>query len=281
MAMGKQIAPKVFITGASGFIGKHLCDILKKKGMVFSSEKVDLLDKKTLQSFFEVNDFDTVVHLVGAFGDDFDHLLDVNVRTTWNLCSALINTRVKKIIYTSSGAVYGPPSNGVESYETDIPSPDSMYGLTKLFAEQIIAQFADCNERQSIILRLPNIYGPGGKGLINQMKNSIIYGHSVTVNGNGLKSRDIMHISDVVSSIFEVINHNFNQSEIFNISSSIRLNINEIVNIFARKYSFEIKHGPEDYTTEKLHLNSQRFNKLFQISSRVGLGKMDDSQDYF
>lgn len=279
--MGKQIAPKVFITGASGFIGMHLCSLLTEKGVVFSAEKINLLDKKLIESFLKKTNFDTVVHLAGTFGDDFDHLLDVNVRTTWNLCSALVNTHVKKIIYTSSGAVYGPPCNGVESYETDIPSPDSMYGLTKLFAEQTITQFADCNERQSIILRLPNIYGPGGKGLINQMKNSIIHGHSVTVNGDGLKSRDIMHVSDVVSSIFEVINRSFNQSEVFNVSSSIRLNINEIVNIFARKYSFEIKHGPEDYTTEKLHLNSQRFNKLFQISSRVGLGKIDDSQDYF
>lgn len=274
--MGKQIAPRIFVSGANGFIGKHLCSLLTEKGVVFSAEKINLLDKKLIESFFKKTNFDTVVHLAGTFGDDFDHLLDVNVRTTWNLCSALVNTHVKKIIYTSSGAVYGPPCNGVESYETDIPSPDSKYGLTKLFAEQTITQFADCNDRQSIILRLPNIYGPGGKGLINQMKNSIIHGHSVTVHGDGLKSRDIMHVSDVVSSIFEVIHCNFNQSEIFNVSSSIRLNINEIVNIFAKKYSFEIKRGPEDYSLEKLHLNSQRFKESFKTCPHIGLGNIDD-----
>lgn len=265
----------IFITGGSGFIGEHLSKLLQKENIPFSRDRIDLLDKQSIRDYFKTHQFDTVVHLAGRFGNDFNVLLEANVKTTWNLCNTLSQTGVTKIIFVSSGAVYGPPINSFESYETDVPYPDTVYGLTKYFGEQVIDSCAKNKGIVSIILRLPNVYGPGGQGILNRMMSDIRKHGTVTVAGDGSKSRDYIHVVDVCCSILEIVSANVSQSDIYNLSSNARYTVQEIAQSLSRKFHCAIEHNPEDASGRVLHLNSRKFREHFHYIMRHELIDFD------
>ena len=258
--MAKRKMKPLFITGANGFIGSHLCNYLEKADIPFYKNEIDLLHAKKLHEFFQKNTFQTAIHLAGRFEGSFEELTQSNSIATWNFCEAFSqkNSGSKKIIFSSSGAVYGIPVNGHESFEVDIPHPETSYGLVKFLSEEVIRLYSRTHNLDHIILRLPNVYGEGGKGIINKIKNDITQKGLVTINGNGDKSRDLMYVGDVVHAITSVALADIRRSDTFNLSSGNRLSVNEILAVFSSKHSFTVQHVPDDNTTGILHLNSRK-----------------------
>lgn len=84
--------------------------------------------------------------------------MQMNFQTTKNLLEVANEFGVKKIIFTSTGATYGEPILS-ESFESDFQSPNTWYGLSKKFGEELIQYYSQNFGFTSVILRYPNVYG--------------------------------------------------------------------------------------------------------------------------
>lgn len=144
---------KILVTGGAGYIGSHTVRKLKQarhnvvifdnlsaghKEPVLDFNLVigDLADKILLKKVFSENSFDAVIHFAGLIeaGESMinpKRFFENNVICGINLLEAMLAHNVKKIVFSSSAAVYGEPQK-VPIGENDPKNPTNVYGLTKL-----------------------------------------------------------------------------------------------------------------------------------------------------
>ena len=231
----------VGITGARGFIGENLIKRLDTESIQYKILVGDLLDADVVDRF--VDGCDKVVHLAGIFSDDFHKLLDVNVLGTRNIVESCKKHGVEKIVFSSTGAVYGEPAHDGLSEEADALSPNTLYGLSKLYAEEYI-RFSGIS---SVILRFPNVYGPGNeKGVIYSFLKSIYEKNEITIFGSGEQKRNFLFVSDAVESIFSAIEYSGNET-VFNISDKAVYSLNDVADILKKNgLSFDVRYQAAD-----------------------------------
>ena len=179
----------VLVTGYKGFIGKNLSNqFISKLGIG------ENYDKEYIENFLNVNNPDVVFH-VGACSDtlntDINYMMEKNyLSTKWITDWCFKNN--KKIIYSSSAAVYG----------SDGKQPSNLYGWTKLLGEDYVVS------KGGIALRYFNVYGPGEDH--KEKMASIIYQNW---NKNKVKlfpgnpKRDFIYVDDVVSANLYALEH--------------------------------------------------------------------------
>lgn len=175
------------VTGATGFIGSHLCEELLRKGYkvtclsrsTSSLKWLESLDVKLCKGdctdssslFRAVDGADYIFHLAGltkaTCGSDF---FRVNAEGTENLIRTVSerNPGVKRFVFLSSLAAAGPSRNGTPVTEDALPSPVSNYGKSKLEAETAVFGFKD--KVPVTILRPPAVYGPRDRDMLVMFK---------------------------------------------------------------------------------------------------------------
>lgn len=245
----------IVIVGGNGFIGTHLKNYLDSKKLRYTVCGADLLNVNELDIFFSKNKVNIIIHLAGKFKGKFSELLETNVKATYNLCKIASIYKISKIIYSSTGAVYGSPVNGIQSYENDDLFPDTEYGLSKVLAEKIIKIYTHNRKFNSIILRLSSVIGPNSRGVINSIKTNIIKNHEAVIYGVGNKSRDFVHIDDVCRAIYLACKSSKRGYSVYNISSPIHENINSLVERFKKHHTFGVVHKAEDDTSAIVQTN--------------------------
>jgi nucleoside-diphosphate-sugar epimerase len=168
---------KALVTGATGFIGSHLCEELIKRGysvtclvretsnlkwiedLDLNLVKGDCTDRESLLN--ALHDFDYVLHLAGLTKSSSDDaFFSINTKGTANLIEAVAekNSRLKRFVYISSLSAVGPSKNGTPVDERAHPSPVSNYGKSKLEGEKAILKYKDTIP--ITILRPAAVYGP-------------------------------------------------------------------------------------------------------------------------
>jgi nucleoside-diphosphate-sugar epimerase len=168
---------KALVTGATGFIGSHLCEKLIKRGYSVTClvrdtsnlkwiENLDLTfvrgdctDRESLLN--AVHDFDYVLHLAGLTKScSDDAFFSINTKGTENLIEAVVekNPQLKRFVYISSLSAAGPSKNGAPLDEKTLPSPVSNYGKSKLEGEKALLKYKDTIP--ITILRPAAVYGP-------------------------------------------------------------------------------------------------------------------------
>ena len=161
---------KIFVTGGTGFIGKHVIEKLLQLGgyeiIVLTRQAVDshngalylkgdLSDKKIINEI--TKEVDYVVHLAGCKKDP-QAFLTTNVIGTENIISACSNSRIRKLLHLSSVGVIGR-TNHTEINEQTLCRPSNGYEKSKYQAELLVKQFSISNPGKAIILRPTNVFG--------------------------------------------------------------------------------------------------------------------------
>lgn len=199
--MNQFDANRVLVTGATGFIGKSLCEYLLTCGFkvraltrqnTFScvQEKNnyewvmgDITKPETLKKLCE--DVDIVFHLAGfahAYEEEnpeFNNIHQkVNYQGTVNILNESISAGIKRFIYFSSVKAGASSDNCID--EDCTAQPNDAYGLAKRQAEQIVLSLCEANGITPIILRPTLVYGPGVKGNLAAMIKGISRGYFPT-----------------------------------------------------------------------------------------------------
>lgn len=140
---------KILITGADGFLGSHLCQLLKNDNIKFQKTSVDITDRNKIRK--RIKNIETIIHLAGNVRkksqDVAEKHFNINSTGTLNVLEAARINKVKRIILAST----------VEVNE----HPPSYYGQSKLLAETYCLQYSRNFGITCIILRFPYLYGLG------------------------------------------------------------------------------------------------------------------------
>ena len=211
---------RILVTGANGFIGRHLVQHLVAGQQVVSVVGVDCsgnpptedsryralvadLSKDDWRSDLEGERFDLVLHLAQSaryrdFPEGAEDMARVNIMATTALLDFARGSGVRRVIFTSSGNVYAPARTLLE--ETSDCVPRSFYAATKLSAEYLVRQYGGMFD--AVILRLFSVYGPGqARALIPDIIHRVREGREVTLaSGVGLYLTPT-YVADCVSAL--------------------------------------------------------------------------------
>jgi len=215
--------PRVLITGGNGFIGSHLGDRLTERGFTvvlldrkFTENTAMSQCEKILSDIFKVpsclesivSNVDIIVHLAAMSRVEWGEqdpigCAQTNILGTLNLLNCVTSQpQPPVLIFGSSREVYGEPDR-IPVREEDPKNPISIYGVTKLAAENLIKVYARNRELRAIILRFSNVYGSERdlpQRVIPRFCTLAREGKPVTVNG-GSQILDFTFIDDVVEAI--------------------------------------------------------------------------------
>ncbi len=222
--LGHEMTRRAVVTGGAGFIGSHVADELARAGwsvLVLDDlstgraenvaesielEALDIVDEARLFRAFSSFEPDVVFHLAAQSSvtvsvRDPDRDFAVNVRGTFNVCEAARRARASVVFASTGGALYGDAAP-VPTPETVPPEPLAPYGASKLAGEAYVATWGRFHDLGNVVLRLGNVYGPrqnasGEAGVVAIFSDRLARGLSPVVYGDGLQTRDYVHVSDV------------------------------------------------------------------------------------
>ena len=159
----------MIITGADSYIGSHIQSYILSHDRTFSVEQLDVTDHKWQD--FDFSGYDAVVHVAAIVHRkdiaDWDCYRRVNVDLTAQIAQKARSQGVRQFVFLSSMAVYGAEKS-LSAQKSVIaadsaPAPTTMYGRSKLLAEQALGEMESEGFRVAIV-RPPNVYGPGCRG---------------------------------------------------------------------------------------------------------------------
>lgn len=224
---------KIGITGADGFIGQAVIKRLGKeetKIITLDRQKHNLFDPESLRGFVENQDI--VIHLAGVNRGTNYELIQVNTLATLSLLEAMVKyAPLARIIFASTFQVY---------------LPQSLYGLSKKFAEELLVQYGLNQKVQSTILRLSNVYGPGAKPFYNSVIATFAHlinrGETLQINGDGNQERDYIYVADAADALARAaLSNQTEQTEIIDVCSGESTSLNTVLEIIKSVSGKKIK----------------------------------------
>lgn len=275
----------ILITGASGFIGKHLVkscldEYGAKSVLVLSTQPVrDCAFLLYKQYDFDPDYFirsgysniETIIHAGAATPKSNSQINDwekynSNISFTEKLLKADL-PNLKKFIYLSTLDIYG--QDEIITEQSAI-APISLYGESKLYCEKMIAAWAIAKGKIFQILRIGHTYGPGEEvyqKIIPETFKRIVANESPKMWGTGNEIRTFIYIKDVVQAILKSITLNENVGPINIVGERqivIRDLILKMISISGRNLGIEVV--PSQNPGRNLIFNNQKMRKLLIIS---------------
>ena len=244
---------KLLITGCSGYIGSHLCKLLKSRpgyeihGLDFRKSQIDtdtfLYQNITLSQHWNIDDeYDCVIHLAAevAVGRSVINPILYYQTNTLGTLNVLKNIKTKNFIFASTGSAEGM---------------NSPYSISKKGAEEIVTQYCTENAIPFTIFRFYNVVGTDGfsptnpDGLMWNLINAKTTG-KFTLFGtdyntpDGTCVRDYTHVNEICHAVVHGISGPTNQIE--SLGHGIGTTVKEMIDIFKRvnNCDFEVINGP-------------------------------------
>ena len=233
----------ILVTGATGFIGSHLCrEIMRRGNNIFAlshsgkTNKIrqllqdkkfhlltgDILDADMMTGIIRDNGITDVFHLAarlpdGDSTDDFQAFFDTNTVGTFNILRAAHRNNIASFVYASTMSVYSAPPQYLPVNESHPVSPLTPYGITKLAGELLCNMFSD--RMCLVILRYGAVYGKHQyeKDVLPVFLSQALHNKPITIYGDGSQSSDFVYIEDVVSGT--LLAWEKNESGVYNIGS--------------------------------------------------------------
>ena len=245
---------KVLVTGASGFVGSHLCERLEQLGHKVYAQARDSAKLKNLKvpgvhvtgKLFHDRrhewidhlppDIEAVVHVAGLVHSfDCEDFFLVNALATERIVKDFSQKYEHlKFILISSLASVGPSKNSLLRREEHRPNPISAYGRSKLKAERLFIQAAPV-QWNKIIVRPPIVIGPRDEGLLEIFR--LVRKGIVPMMGIGGGKREYSYVCiyDLIEVIHNFLNHSFEHNETFFVSYPAPATFEEIIRVIAQK----------------------------------------------
>ena len=291
----------ILVTGGAGFVGSHIVDRLSPDNKVTvldnlftgslsnlekSKDRIafikgDILDKSLVSNI--VADVEFIFHLAANVGNIrslqdpyFD--MDVNIRGMLNLLEACRDSKVKRLVYSSSGAIFGEAKYLPIDEEHPL-HPESPYAVSKMAAEKYAFAFYKVYGVPTASVRYFNIYGPRQDtseyaNAISIFLSRVKDGKSLTIFGDGKQTRDFIFIEDVVTANIMAATQPAAVGEIFNIATGRATSINQITDIIKQisgRESHIIYADPRAGEVRHSRANIEKAQKLLGFSPKTNL----------
>jgi UDP-glucose 4-epimerase len=245
------------ITGAAGFLGSALANQLSREGhhvrgldnlstgdpqalapdVLFT--RGDVSDRPKLWTLLQ--DIDCVYHLAARVSVPESVLYPseynaVNVGGTVSLMEAIRDVGVRRVIFISSGAVYGDQREQPLK-ETAIPNPRSPYAVSKLAAEYYVRTIGGLWNIETVILRVFNAYGPGQHlpashpPVIPNFLRQAMRGGTLVMHSNGQQTRDYIFLDDTVRAMVAAATAPGASNQIINVGTGVETSVRELVRL--------------------------------------------------
>lgn len=249
----------ILVTGGAGFIGSNLVDKLIDLGHDVSiidnlstgkleniNKKAKLyivdIEEKVISKIFKIGKFDIVYHLAAQIDVQKSILdpaydADVNIIGTINVVNNCANYGVKKIVYSSSAAIYGEPKY-LPIDEKHESKPISYYGMSKYIGEEYIKLHSKNSNLDYTILRYANVYGPrqdpkGEGGVVSIFLGKLLNNENINIFGDGNATRDFIYVEDIVYANISAMNNG--AESVFNIGTGVYTSVNKLADIMINK----------------------------------------------
>ena len=246
---------KILITGIAGLLGSNLADyLINKKNEVIGIDdlsggyieninpnvenyKINLVyDVKSLNEIFSKHNIDYVFHFAAYAAEGLSPFIrnynyNNNLVATSNIVNCCINHNIKRLIFTSTMAVYG--ENKTPFDESYVPNPIDPYGIAKYACELDIKVAGEQHGLDWCIIRPHNVYGKKQniwdkyRNVLGIWMNQHLDNKSLTIYGDGLQTRAFSYIDDSVEPLWNAAILPEASKQIINLGGIYETSINE------------------------------------------------------
>lgn len=260
------------ITGAAGFLGSHLANrLVREDHQVRGLDDLSAGDSSSLSHDVlftrgDVNDrpklwtllqdVDCVYHLAARVSVPESIIYPreynaVNVDGTVSLMEAMRDVGVRRVVFISSGAVYGDQVKQPVS-ESAVPLPGSPYAVSKLSAEYYVRTIGDLWGIETVSLRVFNAYGPGQRlpashpPVIPNFLRQAIRGGTIVIHGDGAQTRDYVYLDDAIHAMIAAATAPGLDNLVINVGSGTETPVREVVRLVTEltNSSAEVVYNP-------------------------------------
>ena len=308
---------KVLVTGADGFIGSHLTEMLVKEGAIVKAlsqynsfnnwgwlEEVDC--KKDIEVLCgDIRDphyvkkitgnVDIVFHLAALIAIPYsyvapDSYIDTNIKGTLNICQAALENGVQKVINTSTSEVYGT-AQYVPIDEKHPLQAQSPYSATKIGADAITESFYRAFSLPVVIARPFNTYGPrqSARAVIPTIITQIANGKKQIELGDTTPTRDFNFVKDTCRGFIELAKCEKAIGETVNIGSNYEISVGDTLNLIKKLMDSDVEFvtdeqrlRPEKSEVNRLWCDNTKINELTGFKPQYSIEKgLKETIDWF
>jgi len=277
---------KVLITGADGFIGSHLTEMLVRKGCkvkalcqynsfnnwgwleTINCKDIEIVTGDIRDPHFclKITDgMDVLFHLAALIAIPYSYVapgsyVNTNVNGTLNICQAALSKGCEKIIHTSTSEVYGT-AQYVPIDEKHPLQPQSPYSASKIGADMMAMSFYNTFHIPLSIARPFNTYGPrqSARAIIPTVITQIASGLKQIKIGDLTPTRDFNFVEDTCEGFIAIAESDKLNGQVVNIGSGLEYPIGETVNLIK-----DIMKSNVEFITEKERLRPEK-SEVFRL----------------
>lgn len=284
----------ILVTGAGGFIGSHLTELLVEKGFRVKAfvhynswNKWGWLDASPVKGSVEIitgdiRDYDsvfaamqgcdTVFHLAALIGIPYSYVspqayIKTNIDGTYNVLQAARMLGVEKIMVTSTSETYGT-AQYVPIDEKHPMVGQSPYSATKIAADQLSISYFKSFDLPVKIIRPFNTYGPrqSARAIIPTVISQILNGQKILKLGNLTPTRDLTFVKDTANGFFRIAEADGLFGEITNIGMSEEITIGNLVQLIADLIGTKVEIQSDE---QRVRPDKSEVERLFCDNTKI------------
>lgn len=286
----------ILVTGADGFIGSHLTELLLKNNNkvralsyynsfnywgwledIPNNSNLEIITGDIRDPHFCVDiskGVDTIFHLAALIAIPHSYIspssyIDTNITGTFNICKASLENKIKLLVHTSTSEVYGT-AQYIPIDENHPKQPQSPYSASKIGADAMAMSFYYSFNLPLTIVRPFNTYGPrqSARAIIPTIITQILSGEKKIYLGNKTPTRDFNYVEDICEGILSVSKSDKSVGKEINIASNNEISIYDLVLLIKKLLNSNAK-VISDESRKRPHLSE--VNRLVGDNSLIKL----------